>query len=162
MRKYFSFQMKTISNSHVIAFTVLQVVITVLFLLFVRYIKLAMNLPSSWFTPGTTPRLARRVRTVCTMETSRSRTLTRVMKLSSSVSPFSLSVFQDVHVMIFIGFGFLLTFLKKYGLSAVSLNMICAALAIEVFTLVYGFFHLHCEDPKVPQESLTPLLTVLL
>ena len=58
-------------------------------------------------------------------------------------------MFQDVHVMIFIGFGFLMTFLKKYGLSAVSLNMICAALAIEVFTLVYGFFHLHCEDPKV-------------
>ena len=58
-------------------------------------------------------------------------------------------VFQDVHVMIFIGFGFLMTFLKKYGLSAVSLNLICSALAIEVFTLVYGFFHLHCENLKV-------------
>ena len=54
--------------------------------------------------------------------------------------------------MIFIGFGFLMTFLKKYGLSAVSLNMICSALAIEVFTLVYGFFHLHCEDPEVNCE----------
>ena len=145
--------MKTISNSHVIAFTVLQVVITVLFLLFVRYIKLAMNLSSSWYTPGMTPGLARGVRTVCTMETSRSRTLTRVMKLTSTVSRFSLSVFQDVHVMIFIGFGFLMTFLKKYGLSAVSLNMICAALSIEIFTLVYGFFHLHCEDPKVPVRA---------
>ena len=58
-------------------------------------------------------------------------------------------MFQDVHVMIFAGIGFLMTFLKKYGLSAVSLNMICAALSIEIFTLVYGFFHLHCEDPKV-------------
>ena len=58
-------------------------------------------------------------------------------------------MFQDVHVMIFIGFGFLMTFLKKYGLSAVSLNMICSALAIEIFTLIYGFFHLHCEDPQV-------------
>ena len=145
--------MKTISNSHVIAFTVLQVVITVLFLLFVRYIKLTMNLPSSWYTPGMTPRLARRVITVCTMETSRSRTLTRVMKLTSTVSRFPLSVFQDVHVMIFIGFGFLMTFLKKYGLSAVSLNMICAALSTEIFTLVYGFFHLHCEDPKVPVRA---------
>ena len=55
--------------------------------------------------------------------------------------------------MIFIGFGFLMTFLKKYGLSAVSLNMICAALSIEIFTLVYGFFHLHCEDPKVPVRA---------
>ena len=51
--------------------------------------------------------------------------------------------------MIFIGFGFLMTFLKKYGLSAVSLNMICAALTIEVFTLVYGFLHPRCHDPQV-------------
>ena len=55
----------------------------------------------------------------------------------------------NVHVMIFLGFGFLMTFLKKYGLSAVSLNLMCSALAIEIFTLVYGFFHLHCEDPQV-------------
>ena len=64
-----------------------------------------------------------------------------------------LSVFQDVHVMIFIGFGFLMTFLKKYGLSAVSLNLMCSALAIEIFTLVYGFFHLHCENPKVCHKN---------
>ena len=65
------------------------------------------------------------------------------------ISILLVSVFQDVHVMIFLGFGFLMTFLKKYGLSAVSLNLMCSALAIEVFTLVYGFFHLHCENPKV-------------
>ncbi len=45
--------------------------------------------------------------------------------------------------MIFIGFGFLMTFLKKYGLSAVSLNMMCAVLSLEWATLVIGFFHLH-------------------
>ena len=65
------------------------------------------------------------------------------------MSKYLFVVFQDVHVMIFIGFGFLMTFLKKYGLSAVSLNLICSALAIEVFTLVFGFFHLHCEELKV-------------
>ena len=52
-------------------------------------------------------------------------------------------VFQDVHVMIFIGFGFLMTFLKKYGLSAVSLNMLCAVVCLQWATLVIGFFHLH-------------------
>jgi len=62
-------------------------------------------------------------------------------------------MFQDVHVMIFIGFGFLMTFLKKYGLSAVSLNLMCSAIAIEVFTLVYGFFHLHCENPKYDEYN---------
>ena len=48
--------------------------------------------------------------------------------------------------MIFLGFGFLMTFLKKYGLSAVSLNMLLSALAIEVFTIVYGLFHLHYDN----------------
>merc|ERR1711962_1792805 len=51
---------------------------------------------------------------------------------------------------IFIGFGFLMTFLKRYGLSAVSLNMLLSAVAIEVFTLVYGFFHLHSIDGGLP------------
>lgn len=40
-------------------------------------------------------------------------------------------------------------FLRRYGLSAVSLNLMCSALAIQVFTIVYGLFHLHCEDSKV-------------
>ena len=48
--------------------------------------------------------------------------------------------------MIFIGFGFLMTFLKKYGLSAVSLNMLNAVICLQWATLVYGFVHLqHCK-----------------
>ncbi len=58
-------------------------------------------------------------------------------------------LFQDVHVMIFIGFGFLMTFLKKYGLSAVSLNMLCAVLSLQWATLVIGFFHLHYDFKEV-------------
>jgi len=54
-------------------------------------------------------------------------------------------MFQDVHVMIFIGFGFLMTFLKKYGLSAVSLNMMLSALAIQWSILIHGFMHLHYD-----------------
>ena len=46
------------------------------------------------------------------------------------------SVFQDVHVMIFIGFGFLMTFLKKYGLSAVSLNMLIAVISIQGLKMI--------------------------
>jgi len=63
-----------------------------------------------------------------------------------------IAVFQDVHVMIFIGFGFLMTFLKKYGLSAVSLNMLCAALSLQWATLVLGFFHFH-RDHEVCHEG---------
>ena len=54
-------------------------------------------------------------------------------------------MFQDVHVMIFIGFGFLMTFLKKYGLSAVSLNMMVSALCIQWTILVSGFLHLNYD-----------------
>jgi len=34
--------------------------------------------------------------------------------------------FQDVHVMMFIGFGFLMTYLKRYGYSAISFNFLIA------------------------------------
>jgi len=59
------------------------------------------------------------------------------------------AMFQDVHVMIFVGFGFLMTFLKKYGLSAVSLNMLISALCIQWSMIVAGLLmHPHCENPK--------------
>ena len=69
---------------------------------------------------------------------------------------FALSVFQDVHVMIFIGFGFLMTFLKKYGLSAVSLNMLIAVVCIEWATLVYGFFHFHQKNDVTGEAWPSP------
>lgn len=47
-------------------------------------------------------------------------------------------VFQDVHVMIFIGFGFLMTFLKKYGYGSVGFNFLLAAYAVQWSTIVRG------------------------
>ena len=49
--------------------------------------------------------------------------------------------FQDVHVMIFIGFGFLMTFLFKYSYSSVSYNFLLASLTIQYSILINGFFH---------------------
>ncbi|KAM6081990.1 ammonium transporter Rh type A isoform 2-T2 [Chlamydotis macqueenii] len=51
-------------------------------------------------------------------------------------------VFQDVHVMIFVGFGFLMTFLKKYGFSSVGINMLIAAFGLQWGTLMQGFWDL--------------------
>lgn len=53
------------------------------------------------------------------------------------------AMFQDVHVMIFVGFGFLMTFLSKYGFSAVGYNFLISALAIQWSILIAGFLHLH-------------------
>ena len=44
--------------------------------------------------------------------------------------------FQDVHVMMFFGFGFLMTFLKKYGFGAVSYNFMLSAVVIQWATLL--------------------------
>ena len=61
-------------------------------------------------------------------------------------------MFQDVHVMIYIGFGFLMTFLKKYGYGAVGYNFFIAALVTQWGTIVtgglnqiYGEGHEHIE-----------------
>jgi ammonium transporter Rh len=44
-------------------------------------------------------------------------------------------------VMIFIGFGFLMTYLKKYGYSSVGLNFLVAALVIQWSILSNAFWH---------------------
>ncbi|XP_078448588.1 ammonium transporter Rh type C-like isoform X1 [Lampetra planeri] len=57
--------------------------------------------------------------------------------------------FQDVHVMIFIGFGFLMTFLKRYGFSSVGFNFMLAAFGIQWATLMQGWFEHLGPDGKI-------------
>lgn len=54
---------------------------------------------------------------------------------------FFFPVFQDVHVMILVGFGFLMTFLKKYGFSSVGINLLIAALGLQWGTFIQGILH---------------------
>ncbi|XP_067880484.1 ammonium transporter Rh type A-like isoform X2 [Heterodontus francisci] len=56
--------------------------------------------------------------------------------------------FQDVHVMVFVGFGFLMTFLKKYGFSSVGFNLLIAAFALQWGTLMQGWLH-HSDNGKI-------------
>lgn len=49
--------------------------------------------------------------------------------------------FQDVHVMVFVGFGFLMAFLQRYGFSSVGFTFLLAAFALQWSTLVQGFLH---------------------
>lgn len=63
--------------------------------------------------------------------------------------------FQDVHVMIFIGFGFLMTFLQRYGFSSVGFNFLIAAFALQWATLMQGFFHgMHGGKIHIGVESM--------
>ena len=49
--------------------------------------------------------------------------------------------YQDVHVMIFVGFGFLMTYLSSYNFNSIVYNFILGALAIQYTILINGFFH---------------------
>ncbi|MBN3282733.1 RHCG protein, partial [Polyodon spathula] len=58
--------------------------------------------------------------------------------------------FQDVHVMIFVGFGFLMTFLKRYSFGSVGFNFLVAAFGIQWALLMQGWFHsLDWTDGKI-------------
>lgn len=50
-------------------------------------------------------------------------------------------MFQDVHVMMFVGFGFLMTFLKLYGYSAVGVNMLVGIFVLQLALIVRGFIY---------------------
>uniref|UniRef100_A0A7N6B560 Ammonium transporter AmtB-like domain-containing protein n=1 Tax=Anabas testudineus TaxID=64144 RepID=A0A7N6B560_ANATE len=63
--------------------------------------------------------------------------------------------FQDVHVMIFIGFGFLMTFLQRYGFGSVAFNFLISAFALQWATLMQGFLHgLHDGKIDIGVESM--------
>ncbi|KAG7481732.1 ammonium transporter Rh type C 2 [Solea senegalensis] len=49
--------------------------------------------------------------------------------------------FQDVHVMIFVGFGFLMTFLKRYSFGGVGFNFLIASFGLQWALLMQGWFH---------------------
>lgn len=51
-------------------------------------------------------------------------------------------MWQDVHVMIYIGFGFLMVFLKTNSWSSVGINFLLSAWAFQLAILFMGFWHL--------------------
>ena len=58
-------------------------------------------------------------------------------------------MFQDVHVMIFVGFGFLMTFLRKYSWGSVGFNFLLAAFILEWATLMRGFLEMEEHHGKI-------------
>ncbi|CAD5113067.1 DgyrCDS2262 [Dimorphilus gyrociliatus] len=81
---------------------------------------------------------------------------TKHHRLISTLNLNAYPMFQDVHVMMFIGFGFLMTFLKKYGFGAVGLNFLISAFTIQWATIFHGLFLLEGHD-TVELDILTLL-----
>jgi len=82
---------------------------------------------------------------------------------NSTTSEFNPSVrlypfYQDVHVMIFIGFAFLMTFLCRYSFSSIGLTFLLSAICIQLSILINGLFHQliddHWEKIELSIESL--------
>ncbi|EGC38236.1 hypothetical protein DICPUDRAFT_96981 [Dictyostelium purpureum] len=48
--------------------------------------------------------------------------------------------FRDINIMIFFGFGFLMTFLRRYGYSALGYTFLISAMVAQWSVLLYGFF----------------------
>ncbi|XP_061935705.1 ammonium transporter Rh type B isoform X4 [Apis cerana] len=55
-------------------------------------------------------------------------------------------MYQDVHVMIWIGFGFLMTFLRRYGQSAVGLTFLLGAILVQVAIICEGVIHIQKDN----------------
>nr|XP_060640412.1 RH-like protein [Anolis sagrei ordinatus] len=72
------------------------------------------------------------------------------------------AAFQDVNVMVILGFSFLLAFLKRYGFSSTGFGLCLAALGVQWALIVNGFLF-HFSDGAVEislQSILEALMTV--
>lgn len=113
------------SNSFVITFVLVEIVIGILFAIF-RYslerkhlLFICTNVVYSEYGPGAT--------TGAPIDSALD---------ENAKHPY----YMDVHVMIFVGFGFLMTFLRKYGYTAVGLTFILGSLSIQVYHLTITFW----------------------
>ncbi|GMR56524.1 hypothetical protein PMAYCL1PPCAC_26719, partial [Pristionchus mayeri] len=77
-------------------------------------------------------------------------------------------LFQDIHVMSLVGFGFLMAFLKRYGFAAVSMNLLLCSFVSQWAMLLRGFlstefrdsysFTISIEEIMIADLSCTPIL----
>nr|CAH7728967.1 unnamed protein product [Callosobruchus chinensis] len=63
-------------------------------------------------------------------------------------------LFQDIHVMIFVGFGFLMSFLRRYGFSALGFTLLLASCIIQWALLCQGLPRLD-DDYKIQMNIVS-------
>lgn len=63
-------------------------------------------------------------------------------------------MFQDVHVMIFVGFGFLMVFLKQHSWTSVGYNFLISAYVLQLTIVLAGFWHQALVDREFHRITL--------
>jgi ammonium transporter Rh len=64
-------------------------------------------------------------------------------------------VFVDLHCMLFLGFGYLMAFLRKYGYSSIAYNFLIASYVLELALVVKGCILMISEKNKTFEIDLT-------
>jgi ammonium transporter Rh len=61
-------------------------------------------------------------------------------------------MFQDIHVMVLVGFGFLYTYLRRQSWYSMSMNFMLMIWSIQISILLNGFFHMIIKNKFEPIE----------
>ena len=146
----------------VVVITIFQVAVAILFTIFVRYDRsidpkfhTANETVADNFMNDYSRKLTWRAKRALIMSTlinahsyQRARLSTRThikcyafksARLLPNKIFLSFSVILDIQVMLFVGFGFLMTFLRRFGYSAVCFTMLLIVFCVEYAILVKGF-----------------------
>jgi ammonium transporter Rh len=70
-------------------------------------------------------------------------------------------MWQDIHVMVFIGFGFLMVFLKTHSWTSVGFNYIIAAWALQCVIVFQGFWHSVILKGKIDHKINLDMIWVI-
>ncbi|KAH7951229.1 hypothetical protein HPB52_006974 [Rhipicephalus sanguineus] len=63
-------------------------------------------------------------------------------------------MFEDVHVMVYVGFGYLMTFLRRFGYSAVGNTLLQSAIVLQWAVIMRGIWRVHGAKIPLDMESL--------
>ena len=63
---------------------------------------------------------------------------------------------MDVHLMVFVGYGFLMAFLKTHSWTSVAYNMIVGAYALQITILFQGLWHQLFIKPDMDAIDYNP------